>query len=94
MYPNGGSNRYDASSIEQAERVVEVDRVHEAAVLDARVPDPALVEALDGLVEGRLRQREREVLDVARLASTTRLGSGSRSSFVKTVISRPSPGSK
>src|SRR3954467_9098051 len=52
---------------EQAERVLEVDRVHEAAVLDAAVADAALVEALDGLGEGRLRDREREVMDRARI---------------------------
>ena len=53
---------------QQAERVVEVDRVHEAAVLDAAVLDAALVEALDRLAEGRLREREREVVHLARLA--------------------------
>src|SRR3712207_7291402 len=42
---------------QQAERVLEVDRVHEAAVLDAAVADAALVEALDGLAERRVRQR-------------------------------------
>src|SRR5436190_6321219 len=34
---------------QEAQRVLEVDRVHEAAVLDAAVADAALVEALDGL---------------------------------------------
>src|SRR3954447_22323536 len=47
---------------QQAVRLREVDRVHEAAILDARVLDPALVEPLDGLPEGRLRDREREVV--------------------------------
>jgi hypothetical protein len=47
---------------QQPERVVEVDRVHEPAVLDAAVLDAALVEPLDRLVEGRLRQRERDVV--------------------------------
>ena len=51
---------------QQAERVVEVDRVHEAAVLDAAVRDPALVEPLDHLVERRLRYGEREVVDASR----------------------------
>src|SRR3954468_20008500 len=36
---------------QQPERVGEVDRVHEAAVLDAAVADAALVEALDSLGE-------------------------------------------
>ena len=52
---------------QQAERVGEVDRVHEPAVLDAAVLDPALVEALDGLRERRLRDREREVVHAARV---------------------------
>jgi hypothetical protein len=47
---------------QQSERILEVDRVHEPAVLDSAVPDPALVEALDRLVEGRLRERERDVV--------------------------------
>src|SRR5690348_10724978 len=47
---------------QQAERVLEVDRVHEAAVLDAAVADAALVEALDGLEERRLAQAERDVV--------------------------------
>jgi hypothetical protein len=50
---------------EQAERVGEVDRVHEAAVLDPAVLDAALVEALDGLGERRLRDRERDVVHAA-----------------------------
>src|SRR4051794_19992024 len=52
---------------QQPERVGEVDRVHEPAVLDAAVADATLVEALDGLGEHRLRQREREVVDAARV---------------------------
>ncbi len=52
---------------QQPERVLEVDRVHEPAVLDAAVADPALIEPLDRLVEGRLRDREREVVDAARV---------------------------
>src|SRR5262249_5456583 len=36
---------------QEAERIREVDRVHEPAILDAAVADPALVEPLDGLVE-------------------------------------------
>src|SRR3954451_4871261 len=52
---------------EQTERVLEVDRVHEAAVLHAAVADAALVEALDGLGERRLRNREGEVVDRARV---------------------------
>ena len=50
---------------QQPERVGEVDRVHEAAVLDAAVVDAALVEADDGLVERRLGDRERDVVDGA-----------------------------
>ncbi len=51
----------------QAERVLEVDRVHEAAVLDAAVLDPALVEPLHRLVEDGLRERERDVVHAARV---------------------------
>ncbi len=51
----------------ETERVVEVDRVHEAAILDAAVRDPALVEPLDRLVERRLRERERDVVHAARV---------------------------
>src|ERR1041384_8628156 len=60
---------------QQAQRVVEVDRVHEAAVLDAAVFDPAFVQALDRLREGRLRERERQVVYRARL-SRRRLAAG------------------
>src|SRR5947207_14822427 len=52
---------------QQPERVVEVDRVHEAAVLDAAVADAALVEPLDRLTERRLRDVEGHVVDAARL---------------------------
>src|SRR5829696_313889 len=48
---------------QQPERVLEVDRVHEAAVLGAAVADAALVEALDRLRERGLRDREGEVVD-------------------------------
>src|SRR5512139_3289937 len=51
---------------QQAERVLEVDRVHEAAVLDLRVLDAALVEALDRLLEGCPRDREGDVVNAAR----------------------------
>jgi hypothetical protein len=47
---------------QEPERILEVDRVHEPAVLDARVLDPALVQPLDGLGEGGLRDGEREVV--------------------------------
>ena len=80
---------------QQAERVVEVDRVHEAAVLDAAVLDPALVEPLDHLVERRLRDREREVVDASRallVDAASRRAPAPR--CVNTVIRRPSPGSK
>src|SRR3954470_10207751 len=50
---------------EQAQRILEVDRVHEAAILHAAVTDAALVEAPDRLVERRLRERERDVMDTA-----------------------------
>src|SRR5215218_8820891 len=52
---------------QQPERILEVDRVHEAAVLDAAVPDLALVESLHRLLEGGLRDRERDVVDTADL---------------------------
>jgi hypothetical protein len=39
---------------QQSERILEVDRVHEAAVLDSTVRDAALVESLDHLRERRL----------------------------------------
>ena len=78
---------------EEAERVVEVDRVHEATVLDAGVADPPLVQPLHGAVKRRLRERRTQVVDVTRVIET-REASGVRSSFVNTVTSRPSPGSK
>src|SRR5690349_8111092 len=37
---------------QEAERILEVDRVHEAAVLDAAMADAPLVEPLDSLREG------------------------------------------
>ena len=52
---------------QQPERVLEVDRVHEAAILDAAVADAALVEPLDDLRERRLGEREGDVVDVAGL---------------------------
>ena len=52
---------------QQAERLAEVDRVHEAAVLDAGVMDAALVEALDRLAEGRVRDVEGDVVNAARV---------------------------
>src|SRR5262245_33982112 len=51
----------------QPERVVEVDRIHEAAALHAAVADLALVEPLDRLTEGRVRHAEGQVVDAARL---------------------------
>src|SRR5438093_4955862 len=39
---------------QEAERILEVDRVHEAAVLDAAVPDRTLLEPLHRLLERRL----------------------------------------
>ena len=36
---------------QQPERILEVDRVHEAAILDPAVLDPALVQPLDGLMK-------------------------------------------
>src|SRR5579872_1619690 len=47
---------------QETEGVLEIDRVHEAAVLDAAMPYPPLLEPLDGLVEARLRHRERDVV--------------------------------
>src|SRR6185312_636055 len=52
---------------QEAERVGEVDRVHEAAVDRPAVLDAALVESLDGLPERRLRERERQVVHAAGL---------------------------
>ena len=52
---------------QQPERVLEVDRVHEPAVLDAAVLDPALVKPLDRLVERRLRDVERDVMHAPRV---------------------------
>ncbi len=57
---------------QQAERILEVDRVHEAAILDPAVTDPALVEPLDRLVERRLRERERDVVDAAEVCRGAR----------------------
>ena len=51
----------------EAERVVEVDRVHEASILDAAVRDPALVEPLGGEIEARLGDRQRDVVHAARV---------------------------
>src|SRR5215204_5499591 len=56
---------------EKPERILEVDRVHEAAVLDAAVPDVALVESLHRLPEGRLRDGERDVVDRADIGRGT-----------------------
>src|ERR1051325_5056638 len=50
---------------QEPERVLEGDRVHEAAILAAAVPDLALVEPLDRLTEGGLRERERDVMHAA-----------------------------
>ena len=52
---------------QQAERIGEIDRIHEAAVLDAAVLDLAVVEALDRLQEGDARHRKGDVMDAARL---------------------------
>ena len=60
---------------QEAERILEVDRVHEAAVLDTAVPDRPLVEALHRLVERRLRDRERDVVHAADVCgSASRIG--------------------
>src|SRR4051794_5340579 len=50
---------------QQAERIFEVDRVHEAAILDTAVADAAFVEPRDRLVERRLRERESDVVHTA-----------------------------
>ena len=49
----------------EPERVVEVDRIHEPSILDAAVLDPARAQPLDGLIEGRLRERDRDVVHAA-----------------------------
>ena len=63
--PGRGLEAIGGELDQQTERVLEVDRVHEPPVLDPAVLDRALVEALHGLGEGRLREREREVVDAA-----------------------------
>src|SRR5919202_5592443 len=45
---------------QQPQRVLEVDGVHEAAILDPAVADPALVQALHRLMEAGLRELEHE----------------------------------
>jgi hypothetical protein len=57
---------------QEAERIGEVDRVHEAAVLGPAVPDPALVQACHRLLEGRARDGEREVVDRAGVGRSAR----------------------
>jgi hypothetical protein len=57
---------------QEAERIGEVDRVHEAAVLHPAVPDPAVVQACHCLLEGRARQGEREVVDRAGVGRSAR----------------------
>ncbi len=47
---------------EQPQWVVEIDRIHEAAILDAAVLDMAHVETLDGLEEGHPRQPQRQLM--------------------------------
>ena len=42
---------------QQAERILEIDRIDEAAILDAAVLDAALVEPGDRLQEGDARHR-------------------------------------
>src|SRR5918995_5952909 len=50
-----------AELAQQAQRILEVDRVHEATVLDAAVTDRALVEPRHRLLERRLRDGEGDV---------------------------------
>ena len=57
---------------QEAERILEVDRVHEAAVFHARVPDAALIEPFHRLREDRLRQRERNVVHATRVGCSAR----------------------
>src|SRR5262249_23764901 len=52
---------------QETERILEIDRVHEAAVLDAAVADPPLVETFERLVERRLRDRQGDVVYTARI---------------------------
>lgn len=46
--------------------IVEVNRVHKASILDPAVIDSTFVQALDRLVECRLREREGEMVHAAR----------------------------
>ncbi|MCY1234931.1 hypothetical protein D9M72_475300 [compost metagenome] len=52
---------------QQPKRVLEIDRVHETAVLDAAVPDTSLVEPLHRLGEGRARNGKGDVVHTADL---------------------------
>ena len=52
---------------QKPQRIGEVDRVHEAAILDPTVLDLSLFEPLHRLHEGCLREREGDVVDAARL---------------------------
>src|SRR5262245_15667121 len=52
---------------QQPERILEVDRVHEAAVLHPGVADPSFVKTLHRLRERRLGHGERDVMHDARL---------------------------
>jgi hypothetical protein len=56
---------------EEAQRILEVDRIHEASVLDAAMLYLAFVEAGNRLCEGRARDSKRNVMHAPRLGRRT-----------------------
>src|SRR5689334_18334790 len=56
---------------QQAQRVLEIDRVHESPVLDTAVPDTAFVETCHRLGEGGRRDREGKVVDTSHVCGGT-----------------------
>ncbi len=61
---------------QQPERILEIDRIHEAAILDAAVLDAALVEPRNSLQEGHPRHRERDMVDAADIGRRAPLDRG------------------
>ena len=93
VWPTGGSKRYDASSMRQPQRILEVNRVHEAAVFDAAVWIPRS-SSRSTACQNVACESENATWCTQPMSVDVRVGSGSRSSFVKVVMRRPSPGSK
>ena len=56
---------------QEPERIGEIDRVEDAAILDAGVLDAAIVKTLDRLGEAGARYREGDVMDGARSADAS-----------------------